>query len=83
MAIKAELYHKVGGFDGDFFAHMEEIDLCWRLQKLGYTIAYTSKSIVYHVGGGTLDKTNPYKTYLNFRNGLSMLYKTCQKIDFI
>lgn len=75
MAIRAELFHKVDGFDGDFFAHMEEIDLCWRLQKLGYTIAYTSKSVVYHVGGGTLAKSNPFKTYLNFRNGLSMLYK--------
>lgn len=75
MAIKAELFDKVGGFDGDFFAHMEEIDLCWRLQLFGYHIGYTSKSTVYHVGGGTLATTNPFKTYLNFRNGLGMLYK--------
>ncbi len=79
LAIKADLFHKYGGFDPDFFAHMEEIDLCWRLQLAGYEIAYTSKSVVYHVGGGTLPKANPFKTYLNFRNGLSMIYKNLPK----
>jgi GT2 family glycosyltransferase len=75
LAIRADLFHKVGGFDGDFFAHMEEIDLCWRLQLQGFEITYTYESIVYHIGGGTLAKSNPFKTYLNFRNGLSMIYK--------
>ena len=75
LAIKSEAFHKIGGFDGDFFAHMEEIDLCWRLQLAGYEIQYTSLSTVYHVGGGTLHKSNPFKTYLNFRNGLWMIFK--------
>jgi GT2 family glycosyltransferase len=75
LAIKSEAFHKVGGFDQSFFAHMEEIDLCWRLQQNGGEIWYNAQSTVYHVGGGTLDKTNPFKTYLNFRNSLFMLYK--------
>ena len=73
--IKAKLFHEVGGFDADFFAHMEEIDLCWRLKNRGYDIVYTPKSTVYHVGGATLDESNPFKTYLNFRNNLFLLYK--------
>lgn len=73
--IKADMFHEVGGLDEDFFAHMEEIDLCWRLNSLGKKIYYTGKSTVYHVGGGTLPKTNPQKTYLNFRNGLTVLVK--------
>ncbi len=75
MVIKAELYHQMGGLDDDFFAHMEEIDLCWRLKKKGYQLMYTPKSTVYHVGGGTLDYMNPRKTYLNFRNSLYMIVK--------
>ncbi len=75
MLIKSTLYHEVGGFDISFFAHMEEIDLCWRVQRLGYEIYCEPQSIVYHVGGGTLNKTNPRKTYLNFRNSASMLHK--------
>lgn len=75
MLIRSKLFHEAGGFDQQFFAHMEEIDLCWRLQHAGYQLAYVPDSVVYHVGGGTLSKSNPRKTYLNFRNGLSILYK--------
>ncbi len=75
LFVRAELYHKVRGFDEDFFAHMEEIDLCWRLKNLGYKIMYCPDSMVFHVGGGTLNKTSPKKTYLNFRNNLILLCK--------
>ena len=75
MVVRACLYHKAGGLDKDFFAHMEEIDLCWRLKNMGYNIYYSADSVVYHLGGGTLHKTHPRKTYLNFRNNLYLLYK--------
>lgn len=75
MIIRGELFHQHGGFDADFFAHMEEIDLCWRLQNEGWKIACIPESTVYHVGGGTLSKTNPTKTYLNFRNNLAVITK--------
>jgi len=75
MFIRSEHFHKAGGFDPDFFAHMEEIDLCWRLKGLGFRIVYNPKSEVYHVGGGTLPKENPFKTYLNFRNNLYLMFK--------
>lgn len=75
MMVRAKLFHDVGGFDEDFFAHMEEIDLCWRLQRAGFKIFYTGSSTVYHLGGGTLSVSNPRKTYLNFRNGLSLIWK--------
>jgi len=75
LFIRAELYHRFGGLDNDFFAHMEEIDLCWRMKHAGYKILYTDRSVIYHVGGGTLNKTNPRKTYYNFRNGLVLLIK--------
>ncbi len=75
LFIRAELYHNLGGLDGDFFAHMEEIDLCWRLKRAGYKIMVCPESVVYHVGGGTLPKTNPRKTFLNFRNSLITLAK--------
>lgn len=75
LFIKRSCWEKVSGFDADFFAHMEEIDLCWRLKNLGYKIMYCPTSTVYHVGGGTLQAENPYKTYLNFRNNLAMLLK--------
>lgn len=75
MFVRAERFKEVGGFDEDFFAHMEEIDLCWRLKNLGYKIMYSPNSIVYHVGGGTLNKTSPRKTFLNFRNNLYLIYK--------
>ncbi len=73
--IKRAHWEALGGFDGDFFAHMEEIDLCWRLKLAGYRIGYCPQSNVYHVGGGTLNTSNPQKTYLNFRNSLFMLQK--------
>jgi GT2 family glycosyltransferase len=75
LFIRAEVFHKMGGFDEDFFAHMEEIDLCWRLHTGGYQVYCCPKSVVYHVGGGTLPPSNPFKTYLNYRNSLAMLYK--------
>lgn len=75
MMVRAELFHRVRGFDNDFFAHMEEIDLCWRLQRLGYKIFSVPQSVVYHVGGGTLPNNNPFKLYLNYRNNLYMLHK--------
>lgn len=75
LFIKSEIFRQSGGFDEDFFAHMEEIDLCWRLNQKGFKIYYQGKSKVYHVGGGTLSASNPRKTHLNFRNGLSLLIK--------
>lgn len=75
MFVRAEVFHQLGGFDTHFFAHMEEIDLCWRIKNAGHKIMYSSASTVYHVGGGTLHKSNPRKTFLNYRNGLAMLYK--------
>lgn len=75
MFVKADLYKQFGGFDEDFFAHMEEIDFCWRLKNGGYKIMYCPDSVVFHVGGGTLPKKSSQKTYLNFRNNLSLLYK--------
>lgn len=73
--IRAHLFHQFGGFDPYFKAHMEEIDLCWRLKRANYKIMVFPESVVWHVGGGTLPKSNPHKTYLNFRNSLSTLYK--------
>jgi GT2 family glycosyltransferase len=75
MLIRSEVYHELGGLDEEFFAHMEEIDLCWRILSSGRKVAYCGKSTVYHLGGGTLSRSNPRKTYLNFRNGLTILYK--------
>lgn len=75
IAIRNKLFQKVGGFDTDFFAHQEEIDLCWRLKNLGYHVKYTGRSSVYHLGGATLHKMSTKKTYLNFRNNLFMLTK--------
>jgi GT2 family glycosyltransferase len=75
LFIRASCFHQLNGFDEDFFAHMEEIDLCWRLKNVGYKIMFCSGSIVYHVGGGTLNKLSPQKTFLNFRNNLILLFK--------
>jgi len=75
LFIRADAFHKAGGFDEDFFAHMEEIDLCWRLKNMNYKIMYSPNSTVYHIGGGTLQYSSPIKTYLNFRNNLYLLYK--------
>lgn len=75
LFIKRSKWIEAGGLDSDFFAHMEEIDLCWRLKNMGYKIMYCPESKVYHVGGGTLNTENPFKTYLNFRNNLVLLQK--------
>lgn len=75
LMIRARDYWNAGGLDGRFFAHNEEIDLCWRLRILGRRIVCLPESYVYHVGGGTLPQSNPMKTFLNFRNNLTMLYK--------
>jgi len=73
--VRAELFHKFGGLDEDFFAHMEEIDFCWRLKQKGYKVMVCPQSKVYHIGGGTLPKKSSRKTHLNIRNNLIMLYK--------
>ncbi|MES2265885.1 MAG: glycosyltransferase family 2 protein [Bacteroidota bacterium] len=73
MFIKKKNWDEAGGFDESFFAHMEEIDLCWRLKNMGYKVVYCPQSVIYHVGGGTLNAENPFKTYLNFRNNLLLL----------
>ncbi len=75
MFIRSSAWKLAGGFDADFFAHMEEIDLCWRLKIKGHKIMYCPDAKVYHVGGGTLNAESPFKTYLNFRNNLAMLRK--------
>ena len=75
MFVRAEIFKKAGRFDGDFWAHMEEIDLCWRIKSLGYEIWYQPESVVFHLGGGTLSYNSPKKVYLNFRNNLFMLFK--------
>ena len=79
MFIRREDYWAMNGLDERFFAHQEEIDLCWRLKNAGRKIFYCGKSTVYHVGGGTLNKQSPQKTYLNIRNNLSMLLKNLPK----
>ena len=75
LLVRARIYKEVGGLDARFFAHNEEIDLCWRMRIKGYAIYCVPASHVYHLGGGTLPKGNPMKTFLNFRNNLTMLYK--------
>ncbi|MCC6727591.1 MAG: glycosyltransferase family 2 protein, partial [Saprospiraceae bacterium] len=75
MMVRGPLFHGFGGFDNDFFAHLEEIDLCWRFKRAGYKIMFTPRSTVYHLGGGTLGYHSPYKTYLNFRNSYYTLLK--------
>ena len=75
MFVRSSVYHQLGGLDGDFFAHMEEIDFCWRMKDYGYKLYVNPKSVVYHIGGGTLPKNNSFKTFLNFRNNLTMLLK--------
>jgi len=83
LFIKAKSFHEFGGFDASYLAHMEEIDLCWRMKNSGKKIMYCGSSSVYHVGGGTLNYINPQKTYLNFRNSLFTLYKNLDKDLFI
>jgi len=79
LFIRATAYHNIGGLDEFFFAHMEEIDLCWRLKNQGYKIMVCPSSTVFHVGGGTLNKVKPQKTFLNFRNSLLTLHKNLPK----
>ena len=75
MFVRADVYHQLGGLDEDFFAHMEEIDFCWRLKNNGFKVMFTPESMVYHIGGGTLPKSSARKTFLNFRNNFFLLYK--------
>ena len=82
MMVRSSVYHELQGLDENFFAHMEEIDLCWRMQRAGHQIYYCGKSTIYHVGGGTLPKNSPRKTYLNFRNNLLMIYKNAKPEEF-
>ena len=81
LMVRSSLYRKLGGLDERFFAHMEEIDLCWRLRARGRSIVCIPDSRVYHVGGATLSKENPRKTFLNFRNNLLLLYKNLPEAD--
>jgi len=83
LMIRREAYHRFSGLDEDFFAHMEEIDLCWKLQRANAQIWYVGQSTVYHVGAGTLGYESPRKTYLNFRNGLTLLYKHLSPAELI
>ena len=83
MFLRSSAYLRTGGLDGDFFAHMEEIDLCWRLKRLDYKIFYCAESVVFHVGGGTLPNDNPRKLYYNYRNSLFLLFKNLNRKEFI
>jgi GT2 family glycosyltransferase len=78
MIVRASAWKRCGGFDADFFAHMEEIDLCWRFHRAGYHVGFIPGSAVYHIGGGSLSYESPFKIYLNFRNSLFMLYKNLE-----
>ena len=79
LMVRSSLYRELGGLDERFFAHMEEIDLCWRMQLAGHKVTVVPESMVYHVGGGTLPATSPFKLYLNFRNNLMMLENNLAK----
>ncbi|WP_279173107.1 glycosyltransferase family 2 protein [Tannerella forsythia] len=81
LFVRTDVYKKEGGLDSRFFAHQEEIDLCWRLRSRGYRLLCTPRSVVYHVGGGTLHVESPHKTFLNFRNNLLMIYKNLPDQD--
>ena len=83
LFVRASYFNEVGGLDEDFFAHQEEIDLCWRFKNKGYKIMVQPKSVVYHVGGGTLNASSPFKTHLNFRNNLFMLFKNLSTYNLL
>jgi GT2 family glycosyltransferase len=83
LFIRSKIYHQLDGLDEDYFAHQEEIDLCWRTQNIGYKVKYVGTSTVFHVGGATLQETNPHKTYLNFRNSLLNVVKNVPKKWFL
>lgn len=82
MLVRSKVYKELGGLDERFFAHMEEIDLCWRMRRAGHSIFVVPSSTIFHVGGGTLPKHNPRKTFLNFRNNLLLLHKNLSCKDF-
>ena len=75
IMVRSKVFHALGGFDEDFFAHFDEIDLCWRMQLAGWKVASVPSSVVYHIGGGTLPQTSPFKLRLNYRNNLLTLWK--------
>ncbi|MEG2067941.1 MAG: glycosyltransferase family 2 protein [Tannerellaceae bacterium] len=81
LFVRTAIYKEAGGLDARFFAHQEEVDLCWRLRSRGYRLVCTPQSVVYHVGGATLSTESPRKTFLNFRNNLLMLYKNLPEED--
>lgn len=83
LYFRSDVFRELGGFDDDFFAHMEEIDLCWRAKNAGYKVMYCGASEIFHVGGGTLPNDNPRKLYLNFRNNLFLLVKNLPKGKFL
>lgn len=83
LMIRSSIFHTFNGFDKDLFAHMEEIDLCWKINRTNYKVFYCGKSTVYHVGAGTLSYENPKKTFLNFRNGLILIFKHFSKKELI
>jgi GT2 family glycosyltransferase len=83
LFIRSKIYHHLDGLDEDYFAHQEEIDLCWRTQNIGYKIKYVGTSTVFHVGGATLQEKNPHKTYLNFRNSLLNVVKNVPRKWFL
>jgi GT2 family glycosyltransferase len=83
LFIRSKIYHQLDGLDEDYFAHQEEIDLCWRTQNIGYKVKYVGTSTVFHLGGATLQETNPQKTYLNFRNSLLNVVKNVPKKWFL
>jgi GT2 family glycosyltransferase len=82
MIVRSDAWKQCGGFDPDFFAHMEEIDLCWRFHRAGYRVSFVPQTSIYHVGGGALPYNSPLKTYLNFRNCLFLLYKNLPDKNF-
>lgn len=82
LVVRRQVYLETGGLDARFFAHQEEIDLCWRLKSRGYSIQCIPSSVVYHLGGGSLGYESPRKTYLNFRNNQLLLYKNMQKAEY-
>ena len=83
MFVRSMAYFRAGGLDSDFFAHMEEIDLCWRMRRIGYTVQAIPESIVYHIGGGTLPNNNPHKLFLNYRNNLYLLFKNLTPVRLV
>lgn len=83
LFVRKDVFDAVGGLDDSFFAHMEEIDLCWRIRNRGYKIMCYTNAVVYHVGGGTLPQGNPRKTFLNFRNNLQMLAKNLSMFELL